>query len=82
MKEERFGFRKVTLPWVPFVFCAFLSGMVMVMLKLTGHMEWAFPAFFCFLPMTFFFVAVALVDLRKDLKHLSDRIQQLEEGKK
>ena len=82
MSVQMSGFRKAALPWIPFAFCVFLSGIVMVTLKLTGHMEWAFPAFFCFLPMTFFFVAATFGEIRKDLKRMSDRIQQLEDGKK
>lgn len=77
MSNEMFGFRKAA-PWIPFGFCVFLCGLVLVMLMSTGKVDNAYPAFFCFLPMTFFFVAVAVSQARKEIKQLSDRIDQLE----
>jgi len=54
----------------------------MFTLVTTGKIEAAYPAFFCFLPMTFFFVAVAVAQIGKELKRLSDRIDQLEKREK
>ncbi len=82
MNDEVPEFKKAAGPWVPFVFCLVLCGIVMFTLVKTGNIGPAFPAFFCFLPMAFFFVAVAVTQIRKELKRMSDRMDQLEEGKK
>jgi len=82
MNNEVSAFKKTISPWVPFAFCVFLCGLVMFTLKKTGRIETAYPAFFCFLPMTFFFVAVAMSQIMKELKRLSDRIDRLEKEKK
>ena len=78
MGTETSGFKKLIGPWIPFAFCVFLCGLVMFVLMKTGKIENAYPAFFCFLPMTFFFVAAAMAQIRKEIKRLSDRIDQLE----
>jgi hypothetical protein len=82
MNAETPSFKETIGPWVPFGFCVFLCGLVMFILVTTGKIEAAYPAFFCFLPMTFFFVAVAVVQIGKELKRLSDRIDQLEKREK
>lgn len=82
MNDETPAFKKTIGPWLPFGFCVFLCGLVMFILVTTGKIETAYPAFFCFLPMTFFFVAVAVTQIRKELKRMSDRISQLEKEKK
>ena len=81
MGTETSGFKKLIGPWIPFAFCVFLCGLVMFMWKKTGNIATAYPAFFCFLPMTFLFMGIALGQTRKELKRLSDRIDQLEKGK-
>ncbi len=40
--------------------------------------EVGFPAFFCFLPMAFYFVAAAQVESQKQVRALQQRIEQLE----
>ena len=82
MNDETPAFKKAASPWVPFAFCAFLCGLVLFTLMKTGKMETAYPTFFGFLPMAFFFVAAALVQIRKELKRMSDRITELEKDKK
>jgi|WetSurMetagenome_2_1015567.scaffolds.fasta_scaffold802169_1 hypothetical protein len=70
--------KKTIGQWAPFSFCVSLCGIVMVVYITTGKIETAYPAFFCFLPMAFFFMAVALGQISKELKQMSDRIDQLE----
>ena len=82
MNDEVPAFKKTIVPWVPFAFCVFLCGLVMFTLTKTGRIETAYPAFFCFLPMTFYFVAMAVGQTRKELERLSDRIDRLEKEKK
>jgi hypothetical protein len=82
MNDRAPAFKKTLGLWAPFGFCVFLCGLVMFILVKTGKIETAYPAFFCFLPMTFFFVAVVFTQLRKELERMSDRIDQLEQGRK
>lgn len=84
MNDEESAFKQAIkakgpwiVPWVPFAFCVFLCGRVMFTLIKTGRMETVYPMFFCFLPMVFFFVAMVVTQIRKDLKRMSDRIDQL-----
>jgi|GEM_PF-2530229 len=81
MSEEVSGLKKAISLWSPFAFCVFLCGLVVFTWKKTGNIEAAYPAFFCFLPMTFLFMGLALVPIRRELKRLSDRIDQLEKHK-
>jgi ACR3 family arsenite efflux pump ArsB len=81
--------RNSILPWIPFAFCAFLSviavslNVVVLFISQAKYgMDSGFVVFACFLPMTFFFVAVAVSQIRKELKSMSDRIDQLEREKK
>lgn len=46
-----------------------------------GKVDPAMPAFLCFLPMCFFFVANALTDSRNRIETLEARIKQLEAEK-
>ena len=82
MNDDVSASKKAVGLWLPFAFCVFLCGLVMFTMAKTGKMETAYPAFFGFLPMTFFFVAAALVQIRKELKRMSDRITELEKDKK
>lgn len=78
MHRQETGFKRSVGPWIPFAFCAALSGIVVVSGIRGEKWENTFPAFFCFLPMTFFFLAPVIVELKKEIKQLSDRIDQLE----
>jgi hypothetical protein len=49
------AFKESICPWIPFIFSVVLSGIVMLLWIITGNIETAYPAFFCFLPMSFFF---------------------------
>jgi len=81
MKDEVPAFKRTIGPWVPFAFSLVLCGLVMFVWAKTGRIEPAFPAFFCFLPMTFFFVAATVGQIRKELRGLSDRLDRLEQEK-
>jgi hypothetical protein len=82
MKDAVPAFKRTIGPWVLFAFSVVFCGVVMFTWAKTGRIEAAFPAFFCFLPMTFFFVAAMVGPIRKELKGLSDRIDRLEQEKK
>ena len=82
MKGKRPAFKETICPWIPFIFSVVLSGIVMLLWTITGNIETAYPAFFCFLPMTFFFIAAVVSHLLKQLNRMSDRIDQLEAKKK
>jgi len=78
MSKKTSKFRNAVAPWLPFAFCVCLSCLVMFSLIQFGKIEAAYPAFFCFLPMTFFFVANAVIMNRKEIKRLSEKIEKLE----
>ena len=75
--------------WTPFVFSVFLS-LIVVLSHLSASFRlksppspvdtW-FPAFFCFLPLTFFHVCTSLKQCAQDIKRLEARVQQLEADK-
>ena len=65
--------------WVPFLFSICLSAIVLEAsyhAKSSNRFEAGFPAFFCFLPMVFFFVANST---NHQISVLEKRIEQLEE---
>ncbi len=66
--------------WVAPAFAAVLSAIVLtVSLLVKPHSyEAGFPAFFCFLPGAFYFVAAAQVEGQKQIHDLQQRIEQLE----
>ncbi len=73
--------------WVPFVFCAALSGIVLGgQLAFGTSSEAVLPVFYCFLPMAFFFVGAASHTSHRELKKLRLRLDKLEsqdmEGKR
>ncbi len=90
MKHTRFmEIRQRYEVWTPFAFSVALSVIVVVShisagLRLkappTAVDVWV-PAFFCFLPMTFFVASASHWQTRKHIKELEARIQQLEATK-
>jgi hypothetical protein len=62
--------------WLPAVFCAFLSYTA-----LSSSDEGWRPAFFAFLPMCFFFVGNALLQMHREVRALRDRVAELEARK-
>lgn len=76
---------KQTSVWVSFGFSIALSAIAMVG-NIAGRfsgggMDVAMPAFLSFLPMCFYFVAVALRDSQQQIEILEMRIKQLEMDK-
>lgn len=69
--------------WIPAVFCGFLSLMPLFapLLYPGGGDGWWRPAFFAFLPMCFFFVGAALLQMHKEVQSLRERLAQLEQKK-
>ncbi len=66
--------------WVAPLFAAVLSAFVLIsFFGLKPHSyEAGFPAFFCFLPMAFYFAAAAHVASQKQVRDLQQRVEQLE----
>jgi len=65
--------KTIALLFIPVPFCAFISGMVLVM----G--DSAKVAFFAFLPMCFCFAAMPLIVMNKRLTDLEERLKQVDE---
>jgi len=67
--------------WIPFIFSVILCGLVMLptFSALGSQMPIGFPAFFCFLPVVFLFVASAV---HAQFSALEKRISDLEAGSK
>ena len=66
--------------WVAPIFAAALSTITLgaSFLVTPQSYEVGFPAFFCFLPMAFYLVAVAQTTSQKQVRDLQQRIEQLE----
>ncbi|MGA2140458.1 MAG: hypothetical protein ABSH14_16490 [Verrucomicrobiia bacterium] len=62
--------------WLPAVFCAFLAYIALS----SSDESWR-PAFFSFLPMCFFFVGMALMQMHREVRALRDRVAELEARK-
>jgi hypothetical protein len=83
--DEGNAMREKFAPWIPAVFCAFLS-----FITVFGNLVLAFVnrdsssglgsmdiAFYCFLPMSFFFVGAFLSNLRKEQLALRQQLDAL-----
>ena len=67
--------------WIPALFCALLSAMALGM-QLPGSESSAWkPAYYCFLPMCFFFVGSVSAQMQQELKELRQRLAVLEDKK-
>ncbi|HTD86149.1 MAG TPA: hypothetical protein VK850_06195 [Candidatus Binatia bacterium] len=65
--------------WAPFAFCAFLSALVLFFPRLSQSGAWM-PVFFCFLPMCFFFVGAATVQMQKEIRELRNELADLRQN--
>jgi hypothetical protein len=71
-------------PWLPAVFCAFLS--IMALFFSTGIVGKALteswrPAFFAFLPMCFYFVGANIYGMNREIRELRQKLADMEEKK-
>lgn len=66
--------------WAAPLFAAALSVLTLGVFFLVHPHSYdpGFPAFFCFLPMAFYFSAAAQVESHKQIRALQQRIEQLE----
>lgn len=62
-------FLYAVLFWLPFAFAVFLSW------EMLSNREAAWPAFYSFLPMTFFFVGVAFMELAARIRRIENRLE-------
>ena len=67
--------------WTAVAFCVFLSLIALVGSVTSGTSSWWQPAFFSFLPMCFFHVAVVTTQIHRELSELRKRVAELEQGK-
>jgi hypothetical protein len=58
--------------WIPFAFAVFLSVVIL------EHPNTGSPAFYSFLPMTFFFTGFAFMELVRRIRNLENRLRMLE----
>ena len=56
-------------PWVPAVFCAFIS-LIALIASIGDGQGWWRPAFFAFLPMCFLFVGGAMRKMQAEIRQL------------
>jgi hypothetical protein len=63
-------------PWLPALFCAFLSLMALFVAPLDA----AKPAFYAFLPMCFFFVGAVISQMRREIIDLRRQVSELSNG--
>jgi hypothetical protein len=74
--------KRTASPWVPTVFCVFLSAITVVSnlgLTMVNHSDyggWAIP-FLCFLPMCFFFVGAGMAGMRREILELQKQVGKL-----
>jgi len=69
-RKENMKTKIALQPFIPVVFCAFISMMALFM----G--DTAKPAFFAFLPMCFLFAALPLIAMNKRLADLEEKLKQ------
>jgi hypothetical protein len=68
---------KTITHWIPAAFCAFLSLLALSMQIGSDSGAWK-PAFYCFLPMCFFFVGAATSQMQKEIRELRKQVTDLQ----
>ena len=71
--------KKTITHWMPAAFCAFISLIALFGSIRSPDSGWWRPAFFAFLPMCFFFVGSATMQMHGELRELRQRITELEQ---
>ncbi len=69
---------KTITHWIPAAFCAFLSFLALSMQIGSDSGAWK-PAFYCFLPMCFFFVGAATSQMQREIRELRKQLTELQE---
>mgnify|MGYP001213421574 CR=1 FL=1 len=64
--------------WMPAVFCAFLSLLALSMQIRSDSGDWK-PAFYCFLPMCFFFVGSTTSQMQREIRELRKQLAELQQ---
>ena len=64
-------------PWIPFVFAVYLCYSTLFRVAQTDVKSWE-PAFYSFLPMTFFFVGTAIFHLWREVRALRSTVAALQ----
>ena len=64
--------------WIPAAYCAFLSLLALSMQIGSDSGAWK-PAFFCFLPMCFFFVGGTTSQMQREIRELRRQLTDLQE---
>lgn len=68
--------------WIPLAFCAFLSLMALILQIALGPASFAWqPAFFCNLPLCFYFVGAMTTQLQREIRDLQAQVAQLQAGR-
>ena len=67
--------------WKAAAFCAFLSLFALVGIATSGTASWWQPAFYSFLPMCFFHVALVTTQMHRELSELRKKVADLEQRK-
>lgn len=64
--------------WTPAVFCAFLCLLALSMQIGSDTGAWK-PAFYCFLPMCFFFVGSVTSQMHREIRELRRQLAELQQ---
>jgi hypothetical protein len=78
MQMQKQSWRDRTQPWIGFAFCAFLSVTTLGVLIAERFQASALIPFLSGLPMCFFFAAVPLILMRKEIAELRGRLDKIE----